>query len=208
MADNVLNVFACDWSEMGRYWVFSWVSPLCALEDVYGSPLEGLLCLGTVVCIVCRARFVLAGTVQVPFLLQRCHADVVLVSGLGVTPERLVVPQSIFYSGRCWCSLVQLLSASCANIHSGGIGRQTSCCYFWASKQQLFLHLQHCFTDWNGLRVLSKHKSNYSKNLHCYSFVRACFVCVCVTLLSQNRQYEETESLCSESSSSMDFVAP
>ena len=156
------------------------LSPLCALEDVYGSPLEGLLCLGTVVCIVCRARFVLAGTVQVPFLLQRCHADVVLVSGLGVTPERLVVPQSIFYSGRRWCSLVQLLSASCANIHSGGIGRQTSCCYFWASKQQLFLHLQHCFTDWNGLRVLSKHKSNYSKNLHCYSFVRACFVCVCV----------------------------
>ena len=69
--------------------------------------------------------------------LQRCHADVVLVSGLGVTPEGLV-PQSIHYCGRCWCSLVQLLSASCANIRLGGIGRQTSCCHFWASKQQLF----------------------------------------------------------------------
>ena len=37
MADNVLNVFACDWSEMGRYLIFSAgrLSPLCALEDVY-----------------------------------------------------------------------------------------------------------------------------------------------------------------------------
>lgn len=188
----------------------AFVSLVCAGRCVhYGNPLEGLLCSWTVVqCIYslsCALCF--CCTVQVPFLLQQCHADVVLVSGLGVTPEGLV-PQSILYCGRCWCSLVQLLSASCANIRLGGIGRQTSCCYFWASKQQLFLHLQHCLTDWSRLRVLSKYKSNYSKKLHCSSFVRACFcccfVCVSLSLLSQNRHYEEIESRCYDSSSSMD----
>ena len=113
----------------------AFVSLVCAGRCVhYGNPLEGLLCSMTVVqCIYslsCALCF--CCTVQVPFLLQRCHADVVLVSGLGVTPEGLV-PQSILYCGRCWCSLVQLLSASCVNIRLDGIGRQTSC--FFSSGQ-------------------------------------------------------------------------
>ena len=45
-------------------------------------------------------HFVLAVTVQVPFLPQQCHADVGLISGLDGVPEGLlVVPQSIFYHG-------------------------------------------------------------------------------------------------------------